>query len=159
MPFSYVFRNSAHYWVLCGLYMSLFLYTPAATTAASWWPSAFLPENNPAVLYGGVALWVFAQVSNFTTHMTLRSLRPAGSTKRAIPKGYGFSAVTCPNYSFEVLSWTAVWILSGGNWSVGLFTIVGGITMLKWAQKKERRYRKEFGGAYKKKSAMIPWVL
>lgn len=91
--------------------------------------------------------------------MTLRNLRPAGSRKRAIPRGYGFDSVTCPNYSFEVLGWVAVWILSGGNWSVGLFAVVGGISMLRWAQKKERRYRKEFGNAYKKKSVMIPGIL
>lgn len=161
MPFSYVFRNSAHYWVLSGLFMSLLFYGPTSTTttAAAWWPRSLRAENNPAVLWGGVGLWVFAQLSNFSTHMTLRSLRPEGSTKRAIPKGYGFDAVTCPNYSFEVLGWAAVWAISGGNWSVALFIAVGGFTMAKWAMKKERRYRKEFGSAYRKKKVMIPWVL
>lgn len=159
MPFSYVFRNSAHYWILCGIYMSIFLYVPAASTAAGWWPKALLPENNSVVTYVAVAVWVFAQVSNFMTHMTLRRLRPAGSKKRAIPTGYGFDAVTCPNYSFEVLGWVAITILSGGNWSSLVFTAVGGFTMLRWAQKKERRYRKEFGGAYRKKNVMIPGIL
>lgn len=139
--------------------MGIFLYAPAASTAASWWPKALLPENNSAITYGAIALWVFAQVSNFMTHMTLRHLRPAGSTKRAIPTGYGFDVVTCPNYSFEVLGWIAITILSGGNWSALGFAAVGGFTMLKWAQKKERRYRKEFGSAYKKKKVMVPGIL
>lgn len=112
-----------------------------------------------AVTYVAVAVWVFAQVSNFVTHMTLRGLRPEGSKKRAIPTGYGFDAVTCPNYSFEVLSWVAVTVLSGGNWSAWVFTAAGGFTMMRWAQKKERRYRKEFGSAYRKKKVMIPGVL
>lgn len=159
MPFSYVFRNSAHYWILCGVNMSIFLYVPTLSTSASLWPKTLLPDDNPAVMYGAIALWVFAQASNFKTHMTLRHLRPAGSRKRAIPTGYGFDAVTCPNYSFEFLSWIAVSILSGGNWSAWLFAAVGGYTMLRWAQKKERRYRKEFGSAYKKKSVMIPGIL
>ncbi|KAI5853094.1 3-oxo-5-alpha-steroid 4-dehydrogenase-domain-containing protein [Morchella snyderi] len=159
MPFNYVYRNSAHYWILSGILMALFFYTPAPTTAGSWWPSSFRAENNPVVLYGGIALWVFAQLSNLATHMTLRSLRPEGSTKRAIPTGYGFNTVTCPNYSFEILGWLAVWLISGGNWSVGLFIAVGGFTMAKWAMKKERRYRKEFGSAYKKKKVMIPCIL
>lgn len=159
MPVSYVFRNSAHYWILCGINMAIFLYVPAASPAASWWPEALRSENNAAVMYGAVALWVFAQVSNFQTHMALRRLRPEGSRKRAIPRGYGFDAVTCPNYSFEVLGWVAVAVLSGGNWSAWVFAAVGGFTMLRWAQKKERRYRKEFGSAYKKKSVMIPGIL
>lgn len=159
MPFSYVFRNSAHYWLLCGVYMSVFLYGPAASTAAGWWPKALLAEDNAAVTYAVVAVWVFAQVSNFVTHMTLRRIRPAGTRKRAIPTGYGFDAVTCPNYSFEVLGWIAVTMLAGGNWSAMLFSVVGAVTMFKWALKKEKGYRKEFGSAYRKKKVMIPGIL
>lgn len=41
------------------------------------------------------------------THLNLRSLRPAGTRTRAIPKGYGFNLVSCPNYFFEMVSWVA----------------------------------------------------
>ena len=40
--------------------------------------------------------------------MTLRSLRPPGTRTRAIPYGYGFSLVSCPNYFFEILTWTVI---------------------------------------------------
>lgn len=43
----------------------------------------------------------------------LRNLRPEGTTKRAIPKGYGFGLVSCPNYFFETLAWTAVTVMTG----------------------------------------------
>lgn len=103
---------------------------------------------------------MFAQVSNFSTHLTLSNLRRAGTTTRGIPRGYGFNWVTCPNYFFEVLCWLAVWALSGFNWAVGLFTLVSAGQMYLWALKKEKRYRKEFGDKYKKKRAvLIPALL
>ena len=40
--------------------------------------------------------------------MTLRSLRSPGTRTRAIPYGYGFSLVSCPNYFFEILAWTVI---------------------------------------------------
>ncbi|PWW76680.1 hypothetical protein C7212DRAFT_319546 [Tuber magnatum] len=160
MPFRYIFRNSAHYWILSGLNLAYSFYTPAASPAASWWPAALNADNNSVIVYSVVSLWVFAQISNFKTHLILRNLRPANSTKRQIPKGYGFNSVTCPNYFFEVLSWVCVWVLSGGNWAASLFTLTGMAVMFLWAQKKERRYRKEFGSAYKKKrNVIVPGLL
>lgn len=46
-------------------------------------------------------------MSNAITHLNLRSLRPAGSKTRAIPRGYGFDIVSCPNYLFEAIAWTS----------------------------------------------------
>jgi very-long-chain enoyl-CoA reductase len=46
------------------------------------------------------------------------------------------------------------------SWSTALFLVVAGAQMAVWGQKKERRYRKEFGDKYKKKRfAMIPGVV
>ena len=50
------------------------------------------------------------------THITLRNLRPPGTRVRAIPYGYGFDLVSCPNYLFEAIGWTAVCFLST-SWS------------------------------------------
>jgi very-long-chain enoyl-CoA reductase len=75
-------------------------------------------------IYGCAAVWLvrplpllllspdslatqFATVSNAITHLNLRSLRPAGSKTRAIPRGYGFDIVSCPNYLFEAIAWTS----------------------------------------------------
>jgi very-long-chain enoyl-CoA reductase len=158
MPAFNIFKNSAHYWILSGLNLAYFLYAPTSP-AASWWPKALDAEKNPVVLYGAVALWVFSELANYSTHVTLRNLRPSdGSTKRQIPRGFGFDLVTCPNYLFESLAWLAIVILSGGNWASVLFLVVAAGQMAVWAKKKERRYRKEFGSAYKKKCAMIPGI-
>ncbi|KAG5353309.1 hypothetical protein C0989_008294 [Termitomyces sp. Mn162] len=55
----------------------------------------------------------FAELSNLHTHLTLRSLRPANSRVRAIPHGYGFSLISCPNYFFETLAWTVITVMTG----------------------------------------------
>lgn len=52
-------------------------------------------------------------MSNLHTHLTLRSLRPEGSRKRAIPHGYGFDLVSFPNYFFEILGWAVIAVMTG----------------------------------------------
>lgn len=149
MPLRNIFRNSGHYWVLSGVNLAYFFYRPTDSSKA---PSPFL-------ITVATLVWIFAEISNFHTHITLRDLRPAdGSLKRQIPMGYGFNMVTCPNYLFESLAWAAIWVISGRNWAMGLFWGVGNVQMYLWAQKKERRYRKEFGSRYQKKNAMFPGI-
>ena len=43
-------------------------------------------------------------------------MRPAGTTKRAIPYGYGFNWVSCPNYFFEIGAWVSIFGLTG-SWA------------------------------------------
>lgn len=55
----------------------------------------------------------FAELSNLLTHLILRSLRPASDPKRrAIPTGYGFDKITCPNYFFEMVAWLAFTVMT-----------------------------------------------
>ena len=54
----------------------------------------------------------FAELSNFHAHITLRNLRPPGTKTRAIPRGYGFDFVSCPNYLWEFLGWTAIAVMT-----------------------------------------------
>nr|CAH8862982.1 unnamed protein product [Trichobilharzia regenti] len=56
---------------------------------------------------------------NFCCHLTLKRLRPAGSTVRKIPypmPGWFltrmFNLVACPNYTYEVLSWIGFTIMT-----------------------------------------------
>lgn len=160
MPVRNIFKNCAHYWIVCGVNLAYSLYAPDATPEIRWYPASLNPETNPTFLYAMLALWLFAQISNFKTHIILRNLRPAnGSTKRQIPRGYGFDSVTCPNYSFEILSWITIWALSGGSWAALLFILIGVAQMFLWAQKKEMKYRKEFGNAYRRKNLLVPGIL
>lgn len=156
MPWRNLPKNSAHYWVLSGVNLAWFLYHPLEIAQGKY--SYYTPSSTAILTL--TALWTFAQFSNFSAHLTLSSLRPAGTATRGIPKGYGFNWVTCPNYFFETVGWVTVWVLSGFNWAVGFFTLVSAGQMYLWAVKKEKRYRKEFGDKYKKKrSVMIPGLL
>ncbi|KAI9310605.1 3-oxo-5-alpha-steroid 4-dehydrogenase-domain-containing protein [Dichotomocladium elegans] len=151
MPFFNVFKNSGHYWILSGVNLAYWVYGPwfALGQKAS--------ERSDVWLYGAVALWAWAELSNLLTHITLRNLRPAGTRDRNIPYGYGFDLVSCPNYTFETIGWTAVCFLST-SWSAWLFNIVATGQMYIWAVNKHKRYRKEFKDYPRNRKAMIPFI-
>ncbi|KAB8072881.1 3-oxo-5-alpha-steroid 4-dehydrogenase-domain-containing protein [Aspergillus leporis] len=152
MPARNIFKNSAHYWVLAGFNIAYWVFRPDATAATD--------EPSPALFYTGLGLFAFGELANLNSHVVLRGLRRPGSTDRGIPSGFGFSLVTCPNYLFEIIAWLGIYLVSGLSWSVLFFITAGGAQMALWAKKKERRYRKEFGDKYKRKSfAMIPGLI
>jgi very-long-chain enoyl-CoA reductase len=62
--------------------------------------------------------------------------------------------VTCPNYTFEIISWVGVLLVSR-SLSTAVFLVTAIVPMTAWAMKKERRYRKEFGDKYKRKRFVI----
>ncbi|KAF7896369.1 hypothetical protein EAF00_006383 [Botryotinia globosa] len=147
MPARNIFKNCAHYWLLSGLYIAYFIYAPSSYTALS---SSTIDVLNMA----GVALYLFGELSNLKTHLTLSNLRSPGGTERGIPQGYGFSMVTCPNYFFETLAWIGM-ILVTKSLSTVIFAIVGTAQMQQWAVKKEKQYRVDFGDKYKKKRNVL----
>ncbi|ODM23238.1 hypothetical protein SI65_00827 [Aspergillus cristatus] len=151
MPARNIFKNSAHYWLLAGFNIAYWVFRPDAAAATD--------SPNENLVYAGLGLFVFSELANLNAHLVLRNLRRAGTTERGIPSGFGFGLVTCPNYLFEILAWVGVYLVSGLSWSVLFFIAVGGGQMAIWAAKKERRYRKEFGDKYKRKSfVMVPGI-
>lgn len=151
MPAFNIFKNSAHYWVLAGFNIVYWVFRPDAAAATT--------VPNTTLLYIGMAVFAFAELANLNAHLVLRDLRRPGTTERGIPSGFGFGLVTCPNYMFEVVAWLGIYLVSGLSWSVLFFVAVGGAQMASWAAKKERRYRKEFGDKYKRKSfVMLPGI-
>ncbi|KAL9041700.1 MAG: hypothetical protein Q9180_001107 [Flavoplaca navasiana] len=147
MPLFNLFKNSAHYWLLAGLNIAFWTYRSSAPAAG---------DSNPWITWPSVALYTIGELGNLNTHFVLRSLRSAGGNERGIPHGFGFGLVTCPNYMFETLAWIGI---CGVTWSFAsvLFAAVAVAQMGVWAQKREVRYRREFGGKYqKKRSVMLP---
>ncbi|KAI8384450.1 3-oxo-5-alpha-steroid 4-dehydrogenase-domain-containing protein [Radiomyces spectabilis] len=147
MPLTNLFKNSAHYWFLSGINLAYWVYGP-------WYADAV---RSDVWLYGSVAVWAWAELSNLCNHITLRNLRPPGTRTRAIPYGYGFDLVSCPNYFFEFISWTSVCFLTT-SWSAFLFNIVATGQMYIWAVKKHKIYRKEFKGYPRNRKAMFPFI-
>lgn len=129
--------------------MAYWIYRPSAPTAK---------ESNPYITYAGLALFTIGELGNLSNHITLRNLRSSGGTERGIPQGLGFDLVTCPNYMFESIAWAGMALVS---WSLStvFFAMIAMGQMGVWAKKKESRYRKEFGGKYKKKRySMLPLI-
>jgi len=166
MPAFNIFKNSAHYWLLAGLNIAYWTYSPSSpaqqyTSSKTATPMTIggveIPSDPLSLL--GLALFAIGELANLNTHLVLRNLRPSGSTARGIPKGFGFGIVTCPNYMFEMLAWTGVLLVSR-SFSTLVFLVVAGLQMAVWAKKKERRYRKDFGDKYQKKRfGLIPGVI
>ena len=149
MPARNIFKNCFHYWVLAGLNLAYWIYSPSSPTAA---------PANAYILYPALALWVVSEAGNLYTHVVLRNLRSRGGKERGIPRGWAFELVTCPNYMFEVGAWLSIWLVT---WSLaaGVMTVAGGAQMWVWARKKESAYRREFGAGYSpKRYVMIPGV-
>ncbi|EKM57802.1 uncharacterized protein PHACADRAFT_89473 [Phanerochaete carnosa HHB-10118-sp] len=155
MPFAYVFRNSFHYHILGGVTLAYAVYSPTYSAASSYILDTI--RDNPMFLKACAAVWLWAEVSNLKTHLILRDLRPAGTKKRAVPYGYGFNMITCPNYFFEIIGWFIVCAMTG-SYAAWVFLIAGSYMMAIWAIKKHKNYKKEFGKDYPKRYKMIPFV-
>lgn len=154
MPAFNIIKNSAHYWILSGLLLS-------GSTFGPWYSASKLSgtlRDNAGYLKGLTAVWAFAEVSNLICHITLRNLRPAGTRTRAIPYGYGFNWISCPNYTFETLAWCSVLAMTLDP-AVAIFIVVSAGQMILWAIKKHKNYKKEFGKDYPKRWVMIPFIL
>ncbi|PPQ95445.1 hypothetical protein CVT26_008464 [Gymnopilus dilepis] len=147
---------SAHYWVFSGVLLALDIYRPKYSATSPYIVNTI--RDNEHFLWICAGLWAFAELSNLHTHLTVRALRPAGSRKRGIPRGYGFNLVSFPNYFFEILGWAVICGMTGSIGAV-IFTVIATVTMGKWAAKKHRNYKKEFGKEYPSgRKAMIPFI-
>ncbi|KAF9238538.1 3-oxo-5-alpha-steroid 4-dehydrogenase-domain-containing protein [Melanogaster broomeanus] len=156
MPFMNIFKNSAHYHLGSGLFLAFSVYSPQYSAMSPYIRGT--SRNNPLFIWACTAVWAFAQVSNLIVHLNLRNLRPAGTRKRAIPRGYGFSLVSFPNYFFESVAWLSIAYMTG-SWTAYGFFFVGTAQMYVWAAKKHAAYKKEFGSAYpKQRKAMFPFI-
>lgn len=145
MPFFNVFRNSAYYWLAAGVNVAFWTYRSTAPAAG---------PSSPYITYPALLLFVVGELGNLSTHLTLRSLRSSGGTERGIPQGWAFELVTCPNYMFEIVAWVGIALVS---WSLStiMFLTIGVSFMGAWGNKKEAKYRKEFGDRYRKKRFVI----
>ncbi|KAJ3216109.1 3-oxo-5a-steroid 4- dehydrogenase [Dinochytrium kinnereticum] len=144
MPLRNLPKNCFHYWVFSGIGLAYWVYQPGFNGGLL---GGVTSDIGVLVL---IAIYVYAEVSNYITHVILSQLRPPGSRVRKIPHGYGFNLVTCPNYFFECLAWFTVAILTGSV-AAWVFLSISFGQMYIWAVKKHKRYIKDFGAQYPKR--------
>jgi very-long-chain enoyl-CoA reductase len=149
MPAFNIIKNSTHYWLLGGLFISYYLYHPLYTA----------PTNNRNLIYAAAAIFVLAELGNLKAHMTLRDLRPAGTKDRGIPRGGLFEYVTCANYTYELLAWL-VFAIFTQVLTAWLFFVVSFGQIAIWALKKHVALKKEFGASGKlpKRKILVPFI-
>lgn len=149
MPFTNIFKNCGHYWVIFGVLVGYFLFHPKYTEPT------YIPMNVKYVLIGA---FVIFELMNFLCHNELKNLRKPGTTERGIPKGFGFGFASCANYFWETCVWSTYSVLTGCATSY-LFLLFSFYQMTEWALKKHRRYKKEFPNYPKERKAIIPFLL
>ena len=100
----------------------------------------------PALMQGlGLALFVAAEAGNARAHRILRDLRSPGGRERQIPRGLVFRRLSCPHYSFEILSWVGFNLVTA-TWAGVAFMLVGAGILGAWAYARHQAYRREFDG-------------
>lgn len=147
MPLQNLFKNCAYYWIFGAV-----IGHPLCS------PSFVAPSDRQVHI--GVGIFIACEIGNLICHLMLSNMRPKeGSTARAIPSGFLFNYVACPNYTFEVMSWVGFSIMTGLKFSY-LFTLVGFLQMADWAMKKHKGYKKTYDKEYTslKRKAIIPFV-
>uniref|UniRef100_A0A1I8ASX1 very-long-chain enoyl-CoA reductase n=1 Tax=Steinernema glaseri TaxID=37863 RepID=A0A1I8ASX1_9BILA len=153
MPLRNLFKNCSYYWGFCA-FISYFINHPYYQL-----PSFGLPQ-----IYIGFTGFALSEIGNFSIHVLLRNLRPAGTKERKIPfpntnvftEMYNY--VSCPNYTYEVYSWVFFSLMTQ-SLPAFLFTVAGFIQMAIWAKNKHRAYKKEFANYPKNRTAIIPGLL
>ncbi|CAB3405229.1 unnamed protein product [Caenorhabditis bovis] len=153
MPLFNLFKNCSYYWGFAA-FVAYFVNHPQFTP----------PLFGDLQVYLGLIGFVIAEFGNLSIHILLRNLRPAGTRERRIPKPDGnplsllFNYVSCPNYTYEVLSWICFSIMVQ-SFPALLFTAAGFFQMMIWAKGKHRNYLKEFPDYPKQRKAIVPFFI
>jgi len=157
MPIFNIFKNSLHYHIFSGFFLAFDMYRYKYSATSPYVVNTI--RDNERFLWIGAGIWAFCELSNLHTHLNMRSLRPAGSTKRFIPYGYGYNFVSFPNYFFEMMAWVTLSLMTR-SLAAWFFTVIATGQMVIWALKKHKNYRKEFGKEYpRERKAMVPFLL
>jgi very-long-chain enoyl-CoA reductase len=132
VPTSDVVTEYVYYWGFAA-------WNAVAVTSVAFTPPA------PWVVVLGVVVFVAAELGNARAHRMLRDLRPEGSKRRVIPRGFLFERVSSPHYLFEILSWIG-FALVAGTWAALTFMLLGAGILASWARARHLAYRKDFDG-------------
>jgi very-long-chain enoyl-CoA reductase len=125
-------KNCAYYWGFA-----------VAMTVSVLFASRSKSEAASHVQQFGRAIFVLSEILNGYCHLALRKLRPKGSLAHVCPRGFLYNRITCPNYTFEILSWVAFAMYAQTIIAI-VFPIVGGAQMFIWADEKRTKLALSF---------------
>uniref|UniRef100_U5EW85 very-long-chain enoyl-CoA reductase n=1 Tax=Corethrella appendiculata TaxID=1370023 RepID=U5EW85_9DIPT len=151
MPLRNLFKNCIYYWGFAA-YVAYHVNHPLFT------------EPCRGCMLAAVTGFMISELGNFSIHVNLRNLRPAGSTVRKIPVPDSnpltklFNFVSCPNYTYEFTSWLFFSIATQCI-PAYLFTAAGMYQMTVWAIGKHKNYKKEFKDYPKGRKAILPFII
>ncbi|KAL7989323.1 hypothetical protein Chor_011989 [Crotalus horridus] len=152
MPLRNIFKNCTYYWGFAA-WMAYYINHPLYT------PPAYGHEQVKLALI----IFLFCQFGNFSIHIALRNLRPAGRVLDWLC--HHDSVPSSAHIGVEdVLMHYVVWEIMvlnerGCLLLVALFSLVGFIQMTIWAKGKHRSYLKEFRDYPPLRSPIVPFLL
>jgi very-long-chain enoyl-CoA reductase len=150
MPLTNLFKNCGYYWGFAA-YVSYHVNHPLYTAPSD------------AQMIGGLVAFLICELGNLSIHWPFRSVRPAGSKVRKIPRATSnpltamFNFVSCPNYTYEIGAWISFSIMTQCLPAL-IFCGAGMYQMSVWALGKHRNYRQEFPN-YPRRKAILPFIL
>eukprot|EP00826_Nyctotherus_ovalis_P042233 TRINITY_DN4320_c0_g5_i1.p1 TRINITY_DN4320_c0_g5~~TRINITY_DN4320_c0_g5_i1.p1 ORF type:complete len:230 (-),score=38.32 TRINITY_DN4320_c0_g5_i1:145-834(-) len=145
--------GAAYYWVFGAAIVGYSIFSPKYSK-----PDYF----HPAVPFVLTCAVLFFEYMNYCCHAVLRDLRPPGTTKKGIPRGYGFDLVSGANYFWELCSWISFACLFRTVAAI-LFCIAGFFAMLPSALSSHKNYETYFSGKNLRyppgRKTMIPFII
>ena len=113
-----------------------------------------------AVFWPFVALFTVGVLGNGATHLQLRRARPKRYTH--YPTGVLFSLVSCPHYTFEVLTWLS-FTGASQTYAAALFALATLVTLAFYSKERHDKYREFFDGKAHAlypghRKALVPFV-
>ena len=123
-------------------------------------------------LVPGMILFVIGEVGSCAVHLAQRQLRKrpgsqsvlsSSGSQHVMPTGVLFKYVSCPNYTFEIISWIGFGFMTF-TLPAALFLLTSLTVMLIIANRKHKAYKAEFDGKEgrplypEKRKAIIPFI-
>ena len=122
------------------------------------------------LLVVGTGLFLVGEVGNCVCHLQLKSFRKEKSdrvlspgSQHVVPHGLLFDFVSCPHYFFEIVTWLG-FALASFVLPAFLFLMATIATLVTYAIKKHKAYRREFDGIDgrdlypRSRKALVPFV-
>lgn len=121
--------------------------------------------NRPATTFShwnvriGFPVFCLAMFCNLICHVQLKYLRPQGTNKVGLPRGFLFEYVDCPNYLCEIVMWIGFNIVTGFTPAGIAFCVFGAVYMTMAANRKHAQYKKIFRNRYPRfRKILIPFI-